>query len=122
MGGMARILRQGIDSARFSSDSACCRITIIMENHGCSLPELAIETLAQHSAIAQPIRHPAGRSAAHSAALARLRMNTRRAGWVAATSAAGAGSGAATGAGAAGTGAGLRPSPKSLAIFERMAA
>ena len=94
----------------------------LMDNYACISQADPTQTLAQHSAIAQPICHPTGRSAAHSTALARLRMNTRRAGFPTATSAAGAGSGAATGAGAAGTGAGLRPSPKSLAIFERMAA
>lgn len=87
-----------------------------MENYGCSLPELAAKTLAQHSAIAQPICHPAGRSTAHSAALARLRMYTRRAGWAVTGAGAGADSGAAAAA------AGLRPSPILLAVAERSAA
>ena len=91
-----------------------------MENHGCSLPELAAKTLAQHSAIAQPIRHPTGRSTAHSAALARLRMDTRRVGWTA--TGAGLGTGAAKGSGADAAAAGLRPSPRLLTIIERSAA
>ena len=97
-----------------------CRIIGFMENHDCSLPELAAKTLAQPPAIAQPIRHPAGRSAPHSTVLARLRMYTRRAGWGA--TGAGSGAGDAAGSGADAAAADLRPSPRLVAIAERSAA